>query len=119
MSKPRSPRSPAGAGNFSFKGSLYIAHQEKDWIEIQKTTFTNWCNAHLRHVGIEITDLASAFEDGVTLVHLVEAVSTKKISVRDFNKNPRMYAQKLDNITAAMKVLASDGIKLLSIGKKA
>ena len=73
----------------------------------------------MRHVGIEITDLASAFEDGVTLVHLVEAVSTKKISVRDFNKNPRMYAQKLDNITAAMKVLASDGIKLLSIGKKA
>lgn len=114
----KSPRSPgrAATGQFSFKGSLYLAGHEKDWIEIQKNTFTNWCNVQIQPYGVQITgDLAEAFEDGLTLVYLVEAVSTKKVG--RYNKNPRLYAQKLENITCALRLLESDGIKLVNIGK--
>lgn len=117
---PSSPTSPTGIGRSSsfnssnIRSSQYIAHNEKDWIEIQKNTFTNWCNEQLRNSGIVITDLASAFEDGITIVYLVEAVSMKKVG--RWTKNPRMYAQKLENTTAALKVLEQDGIQLVNIG---
>jgi len=42
-------------------------------------------------------------------------VSTKKVG--RYNKNPKLYAQKLENITTALKLLESDGIKLVNIGK--
>lgn len=103
------------AGNFNFKSSAYIAKDEKHWVEIQKNTFTNWVNEHLREYGEEVTDLSTAFEDGLKLIHLVEAVSTKK--VRRYNKKPRMYAQKLENVTAALNVVEEDGIHLVNIGE--
>lgn len=115
LSVATSPRRPS-SGQFSFKGSLYVAHNEKDWIEIQKNTFTNWCNVQIEPYGVQITgDLAEAFEDGTLLVYLVESISTKKVG--RYNKNPKLYAQKLENITAALKLLESDGIKLVNIGK--
>ena len=101
----------------SSKGSLYVAHNEKDWIDIQKTTFMNWCNEQIKDYGVQVSgDLAAAFEDGTLLVYLVESISTKKVG--RYNKNPKLYAQKLENITAALKLLESDGIKLVNIGKK-
>lgn len=103
------------SNSFNIRSSQYIAHQEKDWVEIQKNTFTNWCQEQLRNSGIVITDLATAFSDGITIVHLVEAVSMKKVG--RWNKNPKMYAQILENTTAALKVLENDGIQLVNIGK--
>jgi len=121
-SSPTSPTSPdhgvvrsSSFDSSNIRSSQYIAHQEKDWVEIQKNTFTNWCNEQLRDSGIVITDLSTAFEDGVTIVHLVEAVSSKKVG--KWTKNPKMYAQKLENTTAALKVLENDGIQLVNIGK--
>lgn len=116
IKSPRSPGRPS-SGQFSFKGSLYVAHNEKDWIEIQKNTFTNWCNVQIQPYGVQITsDLAEAFQDGLSLVYLVESISTKKVG--RYNKNPRLYAQKLENITSALKLLQSDGIKLVNIGNE-
>ena len=110
-----SPRRPS-SGQFSFRGSLYVAQNEKDWIEIQKNTFMNWVNVQVEPYGVQITgDLDEAFADGLLLVYLVESISTKKVG--RYNKNPKMYAQKLENITAALKLLESDGIKLVNIGK--
>lgn len=117
LKSPRSAGERSGSvGQFSFKGSLYVARNEKDWIEIQKNTFTNWCNVQIQSYDVQITgDLAEAFADGTTLVYLVESVSTKKVG--RYNKTPKMYAQKLENITQALKLLESDGIKLVNIGK--
>ena len=116
IKSPRSPSKGGSGGQFSFKGSLYVARNEKDWIEIQKNTFTNWCNVQIQPYGVQITgDLAEAFADGTTLVYLVESISTKKVG--RYNKNPKLYAQKLENITQALKLLESDGIKLVNIGK--
>ena len=62
-----------------FKGSLYVANAEKDWIDSQKNTFRNWCNEQVKDYGVEITgELSEAFEDGTLLVYLVESISTKK-----------------------------------------
>ena len=76
----------------------------------------NWVNVQVEPYGVQITgDLDEAFADGLLLVYLVESISTKKVG--RYNKNPKMYAQKLENITAALKLLESDGIKLVNIGK--
>lgn len=112
---PPSGQPVSRSSSFNIRSSQYIAHQEKNWVEIQKNTFTNWCNEQLRNSGIVITDLATAFSDGITLVHLVEAVSMKKVP--RWNRNPKLYAQIMENTTAALKVLENDGIQLVNIGK--
>lgn len=115
LSYPVSPGARRESSASFFKGSLYVAHNEKDWIDIQKTTFMNWCNEQIKDYGVQVSrDLAAAFEDGTLLVYLVESISTKKVG--RYNKNPKLYAQKLENITAALKLLESDGIKLVNIG---
>lgn len=114
ISLATSPRRTS-TGQYHIKGSLNVAQNEKEWIEIQKTTFTNWCNVQIEPYGVQITgDFAEAFSDGLILVYLVESISTKKVG--RFFKNPKLTAQKLENIEAALRLLKSDGIKLVNIG---
>ena len=55
----------------------------------------NWVNVQVEPYGVQITgDLDEAFADGLLLVYLVESISTKKVG--RYNKNPKMYAQKLE-----------------------
>lgn len=116
ITSPISPGPRRESSAAFFKGSLYVANAEKDWIDIQKNTFRNWCNEQVKDYGVEITgELSEAFEDGTLLVYLVESISTKKVG--KYSKRPKLYAQKLENITAALKLLESDGIKLVNIGK--
>ena len=115
ISLATSPRRTS-TGQYHIKGSLNVAQNEKEWIEIQKTTFTNWCNVQIEPYGVQITgDFAEAFSDGLILVYLVESISTKKVG--RFFKNPKLTAQKLENIEAALRLLKSDGIKLVNIGE--
>lgn len=88
-----------------------------DWVNIQKTTFTNWVRENIRkaHPDETIDDLATAFEDGVGLIKLVEVVSGKKVG--KYNTKPKVFSQKLDNIKMALDVLVYDGIQLINIGK--
>ncbi|EDO45254.1 predicted protein [Nematostella vectensis] len=99
--------------SINLRSSQYIAHEEKDWIEIQKNTFTNWCNEQIRESGIVITDLAIAFNDGVTIVYLVESVAEKKC--KNCKMNPKFVQDKLENTTQALKLLENDGIQLVNI----
>lgn len=103
------------AGNFNLKSSSYILKDEKRWVEIQINTFTNWLNEQLREYGEEVSDISTAFEDGLKLIHVVEKISTKKVG--RYNKKPKLYAQKLENVKAALSVMEGDGIQLVNIGE--
>ena len=42
------------------------------WKEIQKNTFTRWCNEHLEVANMRIDALESDFSDGLRLIALIE-----------------------------------------------
>lgn len=104
-------------GSLNNHYSVADGPNQGDWVNVQKTTFTNWVRENIRrvHPDEEIDDLGTAFEDGVRLVKLVEVVSGKKIS--KYSTKPRVFSQKLDNIKMALDVLVDDGLQLVNIGK--
>jgi len=83
------------------------------WVLTQKRTFTRWCNSFLVDRMIRINDFCDDFTDGVKLCNLVEVISKKKLN---FNKAPKMRAQELENVSAALKFLGAQGIKIVGIG---
>ena len=48
------------------------------WIKIQKQTFTNWVNDRLKDTGLKVEDLRYQFDDGITLVKLLEVLAHNK-----------------------------------------
>lgn len=87
----------------------------KEWEEMQKRTFTRWCNECLKERNIVIHDLATDLSDGLKLIALYEVLAKKQ--VKRYNKNPKRWAQKRDNIHVALKRIKNENIKLVSIGK--
>jgi filamin len=84
------------------------------WIDIQKRTFTKWCNSHVAERMLKINNLDTDFEDGVLLCALLEQISSKNVGI--VNKKPKIRAQKLENTGAALRFLRDEGIKLVAIG---
>ena len=52
--------------------------QPKNWITVQKVTFTNWTNDHLKDTGRHVEDLQTDLDDGVTLIKLLEVLAPEK-----------------------------------------
>ena len=85
------------------------------WVQIQRTTFTNWVNEQLRPLGVVVQELRTDFTDGVNLVTLVEALTGHPVS--GAVRKPSNQYQKLQNITVALEAVAKDGVKIINIGK--
>ena len=51
---------------------------DRGWVDVQKKTFTNWTNDHLKDTGRHVEDLQTDLDDGVTLIKLLEALAPKK-----------------------------------------
>ena len=45
------------------------------WVKVQKNTFTNWCNDQLKDTSYKVDDLQTQFDDGVTLLKLLEVLA--------------------------------------------
>jgi hypothetical protein len=94
------------------------------WIQIQKTTFTNWINEQLKAEVERVVDLRQDLTSGVVLVKLVNALQQKqnggaggKVPVtRKFYKSPQNQHQCLENITFALNAIVEDGVKMVNIG---
>jgi len=84
------------------------------WQDIQKDTFTAWCNDYLKDRGMHVTDLQKDLRDGVLLINLLEIISGK--SLGKYNKNPRVPTQKYENTHIAIEFVKSEGIKIVNIG---
>jgi hypothetical protein len=93
-----------------------MSGEKKTWVDVQKKTFTRWSNSFLRYRALKINDLETDLDEGVLLVNLLEILSDK--SLGKINKAPKMKPQKLENISAALKFITSQGIKLVGIGPR-
>jgi len=45
------------------------------WIDVQKNTFTNWCNDRLKDTGLTVADLEVDLRNGLTLIRLLEVLA--------------------------------------------
>ncbi|KAL5250135.1 hypothetical protein ACHWQZ_G016012 [Mnemiopsis leidyi] len=86
-----------------------------EWAQIQRKTFTRWCNQQLKPRSLEIEDLQVGLKDGVNLINLVELL-TQHASPTRYTKKPRIKMQMMENIGIGLKILTDDGIKLVNIG---
>ncbi len=51
---------------------------DRSWIDVQKKTFTNWVNDHLKDTGLSVEDLQIDLDNGVVLIKLLEALAPGK-----------------------------------------
>ena len=63
--------------------------EPNDWLTVQKKTFTNWTNDHLKDTGRHVDDLETDLDDGVTLIKLLEVLAPGK-------KMPGRWAECID-----------------------
>lgn len=89
--------------------------EDAPWKQIQKNTFTRWCNEHLKCVNKRIATLEIDLSDGLRLISLLEVLSQKKMGRH--NKRPNFRQMKLENVSVALKFLDRERIKLVSIGE--
>ena len=89
--------------------------ENAEWKRIQQKTFTRWVNEHLKKQTRFVRDLKTDLADGLSLISLLEVLSQKRMG--RFTKNPRIRAQKLENVDLCMKFIASEGIRLVNIGE--
>jgi hypothetical protein len=84
------------------------------WALTQKKTFTAWCNQYLNARNLNVTELRTAFHDGIALINLMEEISDK--TIRGYTKKPRIRAQHMENCARAIQFIKSQGITLVGIG---
>ena len=92
------------------KSRIKTLQQER--INVQKKTFTKWCNSFLSKFGMEIEDLFKDLEDGKRLIKLLEAISGDKLGKPN---QGRMKVHKIENVNKALAYIQLK-IKLESIG---
>ena len=92
------------------KSRIRALQQER--INVQKKTFTKWCNSFLSKFGMEIDNLFKDLEDGKRLIKLLEAISGEKLGKPN---QGRMKVHKIENVNRALAFIQSK-IKIESIG---
>ncbi|XP_023314002.1 filamin-A isoform X2 [Trichogramma pretiosum] len=100
------------------KGMPIKGHEDL-WVDIQANTFRNWVNEHLRQSELgrrlgPVVDLESDFGDGTRLCALVEQLTGNKHF--KWHRDPVNQHQHLENVSAALKAVEADGVKLVNIG---
>jgi filamin len=89
--------------------------RDRTWVDVQKKTFTRWCNNYLKERKMYITNLETDLANGLMLINLLEIISNKDIGAR-YNKAPKIRNQLLENTSIALKFIANQHIKLVGIG---
>jgi hypothetical protein len=90
---------------------------EPSWVISQQKTYTKWINAQLsRKFGaqaIQITQLKTAFRDGIVLFKLFEALFPD-VPLPPYNKTPKMRPHSIDNVATALALLGKQNIDVKS-----
>lgn len=85
----------------------------REWEEVQKRTFANWCNLYLAKRGNKVENITTDLKSGVLLCQLLEELSGTKLK---HNPRPMIPAQQLDNCNVAINFVKSQKITLVGIG---
>ena len=87
--------------------------ESSEWKKIQQRTFTRYVNHHLKRVGSSIDSLETDLADGLKLILLISVLSGKKTA--RYNTKPTFRTQKLENVSIALKFLATEGLTIVNI----
>eukprot|EP01087_Luapelamoeba_hula_P020678 TRINITY_DN70_c0_g1_i3.p2 TRINITY_DN70_c0_g1~~TRINITY_DN70_c0_g1_i3.p2 ORF type:complete len:763 (-),score=144.58 TRINITY_DN70_c0_g1_i3:64-2307(-) len=88
--------------------------QDRTWVDVQKKTFTRWCNQFLAERRLKIENLDSDLKTGTDLCALLEIISSK--SLGKWNHKPTTRYQFLENNGIAIKFIKEEGLQLVGIG---
>ncbi|TKC41651.1 hypothetical protein EI555_010640 [Monodon monoceros] len=100
----------AATNDGTFRNRNNISCRVEQWL---RTTFTAWCNSHLRKAGTQIENIDEDFRDGLKLMLLLEVISGERLPKPERGK---MRVHKINNVNKALDFIASKGVKLVSIG---
>ncbi|CAF0717385.1 unnamed protein product [Brachionus calyciflorus] len=85
---------------------------QQERVNVQKKTFTKWCNSFLSKHGMEIDNLFKDLEDGKRLIKLLEIISGEKLGKPNQGK---LKVHKIENVNKALSFIQTKA-KLESIG---
>ncbi|ELR17424.1 uncharacterized protein ACA1_061640 [Acanthamoeba castellanii str. Neff] len=84
-------------------------------VERQEKIFTNWINFILRQRGLQISSVLSDLDDGLILIQLAEILIGKTVAA--YERNPKLMAQRLSNISIALKFFSDNHVRC-TVGPK-
>jgi Ca2+-binding EF-hand superfamily protein len=93
------------------------------WIEVQKKTFTRWCNIYLGRKQFKIEDIYVDFEDGFLLNNLLEIISNggelggdqgrfKFPHQKKKYKRPTMKIKKMEDLGRGIRFMKGAGLRV-------
>jgi len=82
-----------------------------DWLRLQRKIFTRWVNQKVRGKCPPCEDVVKSLSDGILLIDLMSALSDKPYTGKQ-EKNPKVKAQKIDNISNALNFTWSCGVQM-------
>lgn len=82
-----------------------------DWQRLQRKIFTRWVNQKLIKRNISVEDIVNDISTGIVLVALMEVLSEKTFTGK-MDKNPKLKANKIDNLTMALKFVWECGVEM-------
>ena len=89
-----------------------------EWIPLQAKVFSRWVSVQLR--GFQepnFHDVTKDLSNGVVLIELAEKLTHKKAS-RNWDSNPTLKVENVQNCDLAIDMFSKDGVKLVGISGK-
>src|SRR3989338_5631090 len=87
-------------------------HSYQRWDQLQTEQFSEWVNSVLAPRLLLVENFATDFSNGLFLIAMIEILSGK--TVPTYSRNPRILAQKIDNVQNAIQHMHSFlGIKVI------
>ena len=100
---------------FNQKYNEIYSKNKKKPHKFHKQTFRKWVNYHLKKsLGMNapiVNDLFKDLQNGVILMQLLTALFGSKVRIPKYNTNPQMKVHSLDNVSQALNILETVGIK--------
>lgn len=96
-------------------------NQRDAWVELQKKTFTRWCNSYLRERGLQIGDLFTEISDGILLLNLLEIIGKESVASvcgRKYNKKPKIKIQMLENCNLIFDYVHARDLQTVNISSQ-
>mmetsp|Transcript_16194 Transcript_16194/g.49479 ORF Transcript_16194/g.49479 Transcript_16194/m.49479 type:complete len:864 (-) Transcript_16194:853-3444(-) len=91
------------------------------WVELQKKTFTRWCNSYLAERGLEIKDLFEDISDGILMLNLLEIIGKESVLAvcnRKYNKKPKMRIHRIENCNLIFEYVHAREVQTVNISSQ-